>query len=386
VLTTVKIPILSFFSGGGFLDVGFEMAGFETVFSNEIDKDFAQFYKEGMSSWSGKKKEISSIGSIEDISSNYLKPNINHSIFGIVGGPPCQDFSMRGSRIGFEGIRGTSTFHFYEKIIDLTPSFFLMENVPGLIRLNKTKAAFLDLLTLLEEEYLITQVRLNSLHYGVPQSRERLFVFGIQKHLNEKVEALSNSKEWFTWPTPSYPEAESVYRWGEPSFKAKTEKYLSLPHPPPELCVGSILLKDNAITNNLPNASEQFRLKKLEKIREIEEGDTYRQSFKRLHRNKFSPTACYGNNEVHLHPYVNRRLTIREALRIQGVPDNYILTTKGKLSKKFKMIGNGVPVPLAYSVAVSIRSFIESVFENSVKTYGYMVKGKTKLCNVKNTV
>lgn len=94
-------------------------------------------------------------------------------------------------------------------------------------------------------------------------------------------------------------------------------------------------------------------------LQAIDEGETNRPSFKRLHRYKYSPTACYGNNEVHLHPYKNRRLSVREALRIQGVPDTYILPTELPLSKKFKMIGNGVPVPLAEAVANAVKDFIK---------------------------
>ena len=173
-----NIPVLSFFSGGGFLDMGFEMAGFETAYSNEIDSDFAQFYKEGMTSWSGKSREISFIGDIEKIALTDLKKSVSVS-FGIIGGPPCQDFSIRGARTGFEGIRGTLTYHYYEKIKDLQPDFFLMENVPGLVLLHKTKHDFSKILKLFQEKYFISHTRLNSLHFGTPQNRERLFVFGV---------------------------------------------------------------------------------------------------------------------------------------------------------------------------------------------------------------
>ena len=79
--------------------------------------------------------------------------------------------------------------------------------------------------------------------------------------------------------------------------------------------------------------------------------DTSKKSFKRLHRYRYSPTACYGNNEVHLHPFEPRRLSLREAMRIQGIPDEYELPEGSSLTIKFKLIGNGVPVPLAYNIA-----------------------------------
>jgi DNA (cytosine-5)-methyltransferase 1 len=108
-----------------------------------------------------------------------------------------------------------------------------------------------------------------------------------------------------------------------------------------------------------PNAKEYFKLYvKEEDLEKIREGETNRPSFKRLHRFRYSPTACYGNNEVHLHPYKHRRLSVREALRIQGVDDSYVLPPELPLTKKFKMIGNGVPVPLAEAVANAVKNFI----------------------------
>lgn len=358
-----KTKILSFFSGGGFLDMGFEMAGFDIVFSNELDPDFAQFYHEGMSNWSGKSKTITEIGSIDDINTSKIKLP-QKELFGIIGGPPCQDFSIRGSKNGFEGLRGTLTYHFYEKIMDLHPDFFLMENVPGLVLLKKTKKSFEAILDLFKEEYLISTKRLNSLHYGVPQSRERLFIFGVKKSLLQKP-LIEKGDDWFSWPAPLYPDAEKKYRWGEPSKRILNNE--TLPSPPSSLCVEQYLVPKSD-EDSIPNSKELFKLKKPEKIRRIEEGDTYRPSFKKLHRAKYSPTVCYGNNEVHLHPTENRRLSVREALRLQGVPDSYILNTPNKLSKKFKMIGNGVPVPLAEEIAKTILTFLDINIAKSAKT------------------
>ena len=381
---TGKIPILSFFSGGGFLDMGFEKAGFDIVFSNEIDEDFAQFYKEAMSSWSGEKREVSKISDIDEVSTKKVKKMVKGR-FGIIGGPPCQDFSIQGSKNGFDGLRGTLTYHYYERIMDLQPDFFLMENVPGLVLLNKTKKAFNAILDLFREEYLISTERFNALHYGVPQHRERLFVFGVKKSLIKDSTLYMLNDLWFNWPVPTYPKAETSYNWGEPKGRGLEMKVKKLPEPPPELCIRDILIS-NTDKTTIPNANEFFNLKKLSKIRKIEEGDTYRPSFKRLHRKKYSPTVCYGNNEVHLHPVYDRRLSVREALRIQGVPDSYIISTQGKLSKKFKMIGNGVPVPLSHQIALSIKSFLSELEQYNPKMNGHLVKEKTKSGDVKNPV
>ena len=130
---------------------------------------------------------------------------------------------------------------------------------------------------------------------------------------------------------------------------------------PFQLCLESCLIhKDKESV--IPNADEYFNLLgDIERFNLIQEGETNRPSFKRLHRYKYSPTACYGNNEVHLHPYQHRRLSVRETLRIQGVDDSYVLKTPNLLSKKFKMIGNGVPVPLAKAVGETLKEIIDNL-------------------------
>lgn len=368
-----KIPILSFFSGGGFLDMGFEQAGFEIIWTNEFDKTFAKLHAAGITSWRKScgneiKAGIFNTKSITDIETNEILTeafsNGKPDFFGIIGGPPCQDFSMNGSMKGFNGDRGKLTVVYFDKILELMPAFFVMENVTGLTKRSETKEYLQKLLKRVEKEYFIDHKELNSLDYGVPQFRERIFFVGIKKeyidnkHVNRKI--LGN---WFPFPiNRTYQDAASKYKWG------KLEKYgQNLIQPkglPIELCVESCLIKPNQ-TKSIPNADEFFNLYKPEsELKLINEGETNRPSFKRLHRFKYSPTACYGNNEVHLHPYQHRRLSVREALRIQGVPDAYVLPPEIPLSKKFKMIGNGVPVPLAREVALAVKKFIDNMIIN----------------------
>ena len=363
-----KIPILSFYSGGGFMDMGFEQAGFEIVWTNEFDKVFAQLHAAGITSWrqslgNGVKAEIFNTNSITEVSSEKIIdeafPEGRPQHFGMIGGPPCQDFSLRGKMKGFDGARGKLTILYFDKILELMPTFFVMENVTGLIKSKSHKVFLAKLLERLRAEYHIDQKVLNSLEFGVPQSRERVFFIGIRKDsMNEKVVSEALLGKWFDWPIPidKYKNAERKYEW------PKTVKYgkrLSPPnHLPIELCVEHCLVPQNKMRNT-PNAKEYFNLYISSKtLNAIKEGETNRPSFKRLHRFKYSPTACYGNNEVHLHPYKPRRISVREALRIQGVPDAYILPEALPLTKKFKMIGNGVPVPLAKAVADSLKRFI----------------------------
>lgn len=347
--------------------MGFEKAGFEIVWTNEFDETFAKLHAAGITSWrksqgNGIKAEIFNTKSITEISSKEIIeeafPDGKPDHFGMIGGPPCQDFSMNGSLKGFEGERGKLTIVFFDRILELNPTFFVMENVTGLTKRKDTKEFLRSLLKRVEEEYYIDYEKLNSLDFGVPQHRERMFFVGFRKDLIENGSVqLDPFGRWFPFPVnEKYQNAATRYNWGKQvPFGESLVKPQDVPL---ELCVENCLVPDNKISTT-PNANEFFNLYITEtNLRAIDEGETNRPSFKRLHRFKYSPTTCYGNNEVHLHPYLHRRLSVREALRIQGVPDEYVLPKELPLSKKFKMIGNGVPVPLAEAVACAVKEFI----------------------------
>lgn len=358
-----KVPILSFYSGGGFMDMGFEQAGFEIVWTNEFDETFAKLHSAGITSWrksigNETEAEIFNTKSITEISSeeiiNEAFPDGKPSFFGMIGGPPCQDFSLNGKLKGFSGERGKLTVIYFNKILELLPAFFVMENVTGLVRRKETSEFLNKLLKRVKREYHIDSKILNSLNYGVPQNRERVFFIGIRKDLIKG----KTKPNWFPFPiNEQNKDIIKVYDWGDKTpFGETPVKPLNLNI---ELCVESCLVTpENELT--IDNAKEYFPLKpNFNKLLNIQEGETNRPSFKRLHRYRYSPTACYGNNEVHLHPYQNRRLSVRETLRIQGVPDTYILPSELSMTKKFKMIGNGVPVPLAKVIAVALKNFIK---------------------------
>jgi DNA (cytosine-5)-methyltransferase 1 len=177
-----KIPILSFYSGGGFMDMGFEQANFEIVWTNEYDKDFVKLHAAGITSWrksqgNGIKAEIFNTKSITEVSSKEILaeafPKGKPENFGMIGGPPCQDFSMNGSLKGFDGDRGKLTILYFDKILELKPTFFVMENVTGLTKRKETKEFLQTLLKRVEEEYFVDHEKLNALEFGVPQFREQ---------------------------------------------------------------------------------------------------------------------------------------------------------------------------------------------------------------------
>lgn len=364
-----RIPLLSFFSGGGFLDLGFEQAGFDVIWSNEFHPSFADLYRAGISSWrqaighaNGKDDPPVNQSSIDELTKRVILAEAFGSVppnfFGIIGGPPCQDFSQAGKDLGAEGSRGKLTQTFANLVCDLRPSFFFMENVPGLYR-KKHRKFFHQIVKQLEDGelgYLTSRKVLNALEYGVPQYRERLFLIGFRKDIFADKYSLSTllrrNQDWFPWPHPRYEDAKD-FAWPTTSpFGCE-----GLPAPsgiPLELTVGRYIGDD---AEQLPNGQEAFTPHS-KKFTQIEEGDVSGKSFKRLHRYRYSPTVWYGNNEVHLHPWKPRRLTVREALRIQSVPNEYVLPVENTLTDKFKVISNGVPSLLAQHIAGALLQYI----------------------------
>lgn len=116
--------------------------------------------------------------------------------------------------------------------------------------------------------------------------------------------------------------------------------------------------KKNDVENH-QNSDDYFIPHAIECFLSIAEGDVSKKSFKRLHRWRYSPTVAYGNNEVHLHPYKLRRLSVAEALALQSLPKEFEIPQSLSKSEMFKTIGNGVPFLLANGIAKSIRDFLE---------------------------
>lgn len=364
---TKKIPILSFFAGSGFLDLGFEDAGFDICYVNEFYEPFLDAYKFSRSKMGKKLPKYGFFyGSIDDcfngkeyqklqkILEKEKKIN-NNSFIGFIGGPPCPDFSIGGKNRGKNGDNGKLSQSYINLICKLKPDFFIFENVKGLYRTIKHREFFDMLKRQLENsEYILTEKLINALEYGVPQNRDRIILFGIQKNFLK-----NNSISDFNWnKSIIYSKQEiSSFNWpdiGETDYENSTPK---------ELTVEYWFNKNNVI--NHPNMIHVFNAKAgLNKFKTILEGDNKRKSFKRLHRYKFSPTAAYGNNEVHIHPTEPRRISAAEALAIQSLPKNFCLPPNMTLTNMFKTIGNGVPFLAAKGVADSVYDFLDKIIKS----------------------
>jgi len=365
----LSIPVISFFTGGGFLDMGFEKAGFEVCWTNEANPVFADLYTFGMTRWrqslnpEAGEARITDNKSIENIYAPEIVkaafPDKKTRFFGVIGGPPCPDFSVGGKNKGGKGVNGRLSKTYVHRICKIKPSFFVFENVSGLYNTKIHREFLAKLEHKLENAgYCLDLKILNALELGVPQDRERLIMIGIKssivnKCLGRKLDV--KKRGWFPWPKkPKYSNAKERFSWPE---IIKTSKSPRKPRNTPKELTVDFWINNGSLPEETSNALDTFKAKS-KKFHIIKEGDTKRKSFKRLHRHRYSPTVCYGHNEVHLHPWEPRRLSVREAMRIQGIPDEYELPPEATLTSKFSIVSNGVPVPLAFEVAKRLRKFL----------------------------
>lgn len=352
------IEVYSFFAGMGILDLGFEKAGFNISFVNEINARFLRGYKYLRRYYSSQPKygfcneDINYLLTDENWGKIFKKKEKEKKIVGFIGGPPCPDFSKAGKNAGELGENGQLTDSYIKLIIKRKPDFFVFENVSGLYTTKKHRAFYEKIKkSLCKSGYAIFDSVENALWYGVPQDRERLIMIGFyKKTFGDDLNYTIGSKRIYIDE-----DIENAQWPSETPFKLKGH----LPCPDniiKELTVQYWFQRNDVYKH--PNCNDFFRPKNIEKFMSIPEGHSKGKSFKRLHRWRYSPTAAYGNNEVHLHPYLARRLSVSEVMAIQSLPKDVSLPEDLPLSVKFKMIGNGVPFLLSYGIAKELREWL----------------------------
>lgn len=370
------MKIFSFFAGIGFLDLGFEMAGFDIAYVNEIQPSFLAGYQHSRIQMklsqpdygyeladTASLLETKKIQRLRDLLTDARKDG---SLIGFIAGPPCPDFSVGGKNRGGGGENGKLTETYVELICRYQPDFFLFENVKGLWSTAKHRLFYDRMKSRLEQNgYLITDSLINALEYGVPQSRERAIAIGFRSDL---VPAKSSHElnSQFSWDRNKLFSIDKImsYPW------SKTDPFgenLFLACPvgiPVNLTVEYWFNKNNV--NYHPNSHHCFTPRAgLSRFLSVLEGDDSKKSYKRLHRWRYSPTACYGNNEVHLHPYQARRISVAESLAIQSLPPEFELPSSMSLTDMFKSTGNGVPFLAAKGLATTINEFLSGNYSSN---------------------
>ncbi len=373
-----RLSIFSFFAGSGFLDLGFENSGFNLAYVNEIFSPFMSAYRYSRQALNlplpeygyhqGEEADVTKL--IEALPAQRLRELVkdcrkSNNIIGFIGGPPCPDFSVGGKNKGRLGDNGKLSASYVELICQQQPDFFLFENVKGLWKTTKHRLFFEALKQQLQQAgYVLTERLINAIEYGVPQDRERIILVGFQKKLIQDMGIILHSENilpegTFPWQKHIlYPKNKVFsYPWGmRQSFEE--DSIISCPDGIPQELTVEYWFRKNDVLNHA-NSKHYFQPRAgIKRFAVVDEGDDSKKSYKRLHRWRYSPTACYGNNEVHLHPYKVRRISVAEALAIQSLPANFVLPENMTLTNMFKTIGNGVPYLASKGLAQSILDFL----------------------------
>lgn len=364
------LHIFSFFSGAGFLDLGFEMNDFTIDAVNEYSNSFQRAYQFSRAHIGLPAPRFGYSTDVNDFltpaGNRRLRDNIRtirqeDYLVGFIGGPPCPDFSIAGKQRGKDGDNGKLSQSYVNIILRQKPDFFLFENVKGLWSTAKHRLYYEELKTSLSKSYFLTDRLCNALEFGTPQDRERILLFGVKKGIARQNRLPLSS---FNWSAHIEYNVEEIKRlpWPMTNVFAANNHIPCPPNLPQELTAEHWFVTNNV--NNHPNSKDYFQPRAgLARMQSVLEGDDSRKSYKRIHRWRYSPTVCYGNNEVHLHPYLPRRLSAAEALALQSLPANFILPNDMSLSDKFKTIGNGVPFLLAQGIARTIHDYFEPILE-----------------------
>ncbi len=367
-----KLKIFSFFSGSGFLDLGFETNGFDIDFVNEFSSAFMSAYKYSRERMGLRKPKYgyfnNDVNEFLSELENELKEYIadarsDGSLIGFIGGPPCPDFSVAGKQRGRNGDNGKLSLSYVQLIIKQQPDFFLFENVKGLWKTAKHREFYEELKKLLSNAgYYMTERLTNAIEFGAPQDRDRILLVGVKKALYPR--NIKNPLIMFPWEKYiAYSLSEiKTMQWPTTTPFVENSVTQCPPNIPVELTVQYWFEKNDVV--NHPNGRDCFVPRSgITKMLSVDEGDDSKKSYKRLHRWRYSPTVAYGNNEVHLHPHKARRLTVAEAIALQSLPKEFSLPPEMSLTDKFKTTGNGVPFMLSCGIAKTISDYLKGALK-----------------------
>lgn len=331
--------VISLFSGCGGLDLGFEKAGFNVPVANEFDPTIFDTFKVNHP------KTHLIEGDVRQVTKEDIALFLSgQEVDGIIGGPPCQSWSEAGSLRGIEDARGQLFFDYIRILKEFKPKFFLAENVSGMLA-NRHSEAVKNIIKMFEEAgYDVSLTLVNAKDYGVAEERKRVFYIGFRNDLKVKF---------------VFPEGSTV----------DDKKKLTLRDVIWDLQETAVPSADKnkhnpkAVNNNeyftgafSPIFMSRNRVKSWD-----EQAFTVQASGRQcqLHPQapkmvKFDKNDCrFVEGKEHLY----RRMTIREVARVQGFPDDFQFIYTDT-NNAYKMIGNAVPVNLAYEIATAIKKVL----------------------------
>lgn len=332
--------IIDLFCGIGGLSLGFEQSGFEVVAGVDLWEDAIKTFNHNRKDKTGMVMPV-------DVFNKAELPKIleNGHITGVIGGPPCQGFSTVGKR-DINDERNKLYLDFYETVKIAKPDFFVIENVKGMLTLNKGSfvKSVIDLFGENGLGYKVAYKLLNAADYGVPQNRYRVFYIGLRKDVfkfpDEKQfkvsckEAIEDLRLADSSVYPSLPSSEY-------QRKMRGDNNILLNQD-----ITSHSDKTISIISQIPDGGNIRCLP-----REYWEVRKYNKAFERMGSNRQSNTVDTGHRN-YFHYKENRIPTVRENARLQSFPDNFeFLGTRGS---QYKQVGNAVPPMLSYEIAQEI--------------------------------
>lgn len=331
--------LISLFSGCGGLDLGFEKAGFSIPVANEFDKKIWATFK------ANHPNTHLIEGDIRNVRKEDIAPYINGDVDGIIGGPPCQSWSEAGALRGIEDERGQLFFDYIRILEEFKPKFFLAENVSGMLA-NRHSEAVKNIIKLFEKAgYDVSVTLVNAKDYGVAQERKRVFYIGFRKDLNID----------FKFPHGSTEDDDKKITLKDIIWDLQDSAVPAAPknkHNP------------DAINNNeyfTGAYSTMFMSRNRVKAWD-EQAYTVQASGRQCQLHPQAPKMVkFGKNDcrfVEGKENLYRRMTIREVARVQGFPDSFKFIYDDT-NMGYKMIGNAVPVNLAYEIGCAIKEVLE---------------------------
>lgn len=360
--------IISFFSGAGGMDLGFQLAGHEVVWSNDFDKDAVRTYNENIGRYVGHESILGDITKILDIPDEEINKLIPDADV-VIGGFPCQGFSIANVNRNMEDDERNFLYLELLRIITIKqPAFFVLENVKGLENIEGGEVLNMIMDDLEGAGYDVCYDVLNAYNYGVPQNRERVIIVGIRNDLvniyniprQEPVRGRER-KTLYVQPTHS---KNSIVNENLTSWQKVNHLY--------NLWLNNDLDPDNNYLRN-----EEGVIYRLQTLRDTiaDLPKDFQPNNKNILNHTGSLCKVKINNRVgnratdwdkHAptimgrgsgtggpliipHPLQHRRLSVREVARIQTFPDRFYFL--GANSACYRQIGNAVPVLMAYNIA-----------------------------------
>lgn len=309
---------VALFAGCGGLDLGFENAGFNIIWANDNNKKVEETYR-----YNHKNTELI-IKSLVDIKSEEI-PDCDI----IIGGPPCQSWSLAGAMKGKEDSRGQLFYEYVRVIKDKRPMAFVAENVKGIISKAHIES-FNEIVDMFKESgYTVTYKLVNAKNYGVPQDRERVFIVGVRNDLKVSYkfpQATNNESNYVTLENAIGDLRDNPGEWMEGSFS-------------PIFMSRNRRRSWNEVAFTVQASGRQTQIHP--DSPEMEKIDKDKWQFKNDSSMKV------------------RRMSIRECARIQTFPDDFEFLG-APINENYKMIGNAVPVKLAEAIATNLKACLMS--------------------------